>query len=155
MRTERLKRILNLTASITTGTLIACTVWYGITVLSSGGSIEEAVIPYLTLPQALLLGILCGVESDLIMSGEVRRSRECWRRYLLHYVTVTATALICGYFFGWYEPTFSGIFLMCLTSMGIYVFASYLKYQSGKKDADAMNVCLKEIREKEEGDAVK
>ncbi len=151
MRRERLKRILNLIASVTTGTLIACMVWHGITVISSGGDIREAQVPYLILPQVLLLGILCGVESELIMPGVERRPKESWLRYVLHYATVTATALICGYFFGWYEPNFFEILLMCLTSVGIYVFASYLKYHRGKKDADAMNVCLKEIQENGKG----
>ena len=147
MRKEERKRILTVISAVTTGTLIACMVWYGMTVLLSGGSIKEAQIPYLTLPRILLLGILCGVESELIMPGEKKRPRKSWSRYVLHYVTVTTTALICGYFFGWYEPNVLGILLMCLTSAGIYVFTSYLKYRSGKKDADVMNACLKEMRE--------
>lgn len=147
---ERRKRMLNVITSVTTGTLIACTVWYGITRLASGEGIREARIPYLTLPQILVLSILCGVESEFIMPNDDRPPKESWRRYLLHYATVTATALICGYFYEWYEPTVSGILLMCLTSAGIYVFASYLKYRSGKKDADVMNECLEEIRKKEE-----
>ena len=69
---------------------------------------------------------------------------------MLHYIAVTATALICGYFYGWYEPTFCGILLMCITSMGIYVFASYLKYRSGKREADAMNIYLEKMRRERE-----
>ena len=57
---------------------------------------------------------------------------------------VTATALVLGYFFDWYEPTVSGILLMCFTSASIYLFASYLKYRSGKKEAEEMNECLRE-----------
>lgn len=148
MRKERWKRMLNVASSVTTGTLIACTVWYGITMLGEGKNLTEARMPYLTLPQILLLGILCGIESELIMRDTDWPPKKEWLRYLLHYATVTATALICGYFFGWYEVGVSGILLMCLTSAVIYMFTSYLKYRTGKKDAEAMNECLKEIRKK-------
>jgi len=147
---ERLKRMANVTTSVTTGTLIACTIWYGITQFTLGESIRDARIPYLTLPQILSLSILCGVESELIMPNDDRLPRECWVRYVLHYIAVTATALFCGYFYGWYEPTFCGILLMCITSMGIYVFASYLKYRSGKREADAMNIYLEKMRRERE-----
>ena len=50
---ERLKRMANVTTSVTTGTLIACTIWYGITQFTLGESIRDARIPYLTLPQIL------------------------------------------------------------------------------------------------------
>ena len=70
MRKERLKRIANVTTSVTTGTLIACIIWYGVTQFTLGESIRDAKIPYLTLPQILLLGILCGVESELIMPND-------------------------------------------------------------------------------------
>ena len=146
MRKERLKRISNVTTSVTTGTLIACIIWYGITQFTLGESIRDAKIPYLTLPQILLLGILCGVESELIMPNDDRLPKECWVRYVLHYIIVTATALICGYFYGWYEPTFFGVLLMCVTSIGIYIFASYLKYRSGKKEADTMNIYLEKMQ---------
>lgn len=147
---ERLKRMVNVTTSVTTGTLIACTIWYGITQFTLGKSLADARIPYLTLPQILSLGILCGVESELIMPNDDRLPKEYWMRYVLHYIMVTVTALICGYFYGWYEPTFSGILLMCITSMGIYMFASYLKYRSGKKEADAMNAYLEKMRRDKE-----
>lgn len=148
MRKERCKRMLNIISAVTTGTLIACIVWYGITVLAEGEDITDAMLPYLTLPQILLLGILCGVESELILSNTGRLPGKGWVWCLLHYVMVTATALICGYFYGWYEVSVSGIILMCLTSAAIYLFASYLKYRTGKKETDAMNECLREIRKK-------
>ena len=145
MRKIRWKRMLNVITSVTTGVLAACIFWYGITLAVSGESIVGADIPYLTLVEILLLGILCGVESELIMPDDERQPREGNRvRYLLHYVVVTATALVLGYFFDWYEPTVSGILLMCFTSASIYLFASYLKYRSGKKEAEEMNECLRE-----------
>ena len=104
MRKIRWKRMLNVITSVTTGVLAACIFWYGITLAVSGESIVGADIPYLTLVEILLLGILCGVESELIMPDDERPPREGNRvRYLLHYVVVTATALVLGYFFDWYE----------------------------------------------------
>lgn len=149
MRKERWKRMLNVISSVTTGTLIACMVWYGITMLTEGNELAKAQMPYLTLPQILLLGILCGAESELVMWWEERQAKG-WGfvHFVVHYVAVTATALVCGYFYGWYEVTVSGILLMCLTSLAIYMFTFYLKYLTGKKDAEAMNECLKEMREK-------
>lgn len=147
MRKERWKRMFNLISLVTTGTLIACMVWYGITVLTEGGQLKEAKMPYLTLPQILLLGILCGVESELILRWEECRAKG-WglAHYVVHYAVVTVTALVCGYFYGWYEVTVSGVLLMCLTSAAIYAFTFYLRYHIGKKDAEAMNEYLKEMR---------
>lgn len=140
--------MLNIISAVTTGTLIACIFWYGVTLLAQGEDITEAGLPYLTLPQILLLGILCGVESELIISNADRLPGKGWGWYLLHYTVVTVTALICGYFYGWYEVSVSGIILMCLTSAAIYLFATYLKYRTGKRDAEAMNECLEKIRKK-------
>lgn len=76
-------------SSVTTGTLVACIVWYGIARLEDGESLLEASLPYVTLPEILLLGILCGVETELLLprremslkqEGYGTRGIFCWSR---------------------------------------------------------------------------
>ncbi len=148
---ERIKRMVMISAYVTTGTLIACIFWYGISLIDSGKSVSGATIPYATLWQVLLLGGLCGIETELIRGEtEVSHREECVRS-ILHFVAVTVTALICGYFYGWYIPTFAGILLMCLTSVCIYAFCTYLLYRKGKKTADELNEGLSRLRRKNQG----
>ncbi|MDE7324846.1 MAG: DUF3021 domain-containing protein [Lachnospiraceae bacterium] len=149
MRKISWKRMLNVITSVTTGVLVACIFWNGITLAADGESFLEAKIPYLTLVQILVLGILCGVESEFIMPhDEYLPPKKNRGRYLMHYAVVTGTALVCGYFYEWYELSVSGILLMCFTSAAIYLFTSYLKYRSGKKEADEMNEYLWEYHKK-------
>jgi hypothetical protein len=55
--------------------------------------------------------------------------------------------LICGYFFGWYELTVSGVLLMLLTSAVIYAFTFFFTFFKDIKTADKMNRRLKDYRE--------
>ena len=69
-------------------------------------------------------------------------------RLTIHYVLVTVSVLVCGYFYGWYTPNFFGVLGMCLTSAAVYFFTSALNYQVFKKTANEMNQKLKEYHEK-------
>lgn len=144
----KLKRILGCITAVSTGTLLACILWHGIVLLERGEAFGEARIPYLLLAQILLLGVLCGLETEFILLPDKDKGlREDWTRVIVHFVCVTGTALICGYLFGWYTPTFSGIALMCLISIAMYGFTYFVNYWNGKKEADRMNERLNEIRQ--------
>lgn len=129
---------------ISTGTLIATAFWYLITLISNGGDILSAQIPYVTLWEILAIGILCGVGTDLILYGCDMSVGIRIRRLFLHYVFVTAVVLVCGYCFGWYALSVSGVVLMCLTSAAVYVFTYSLRSINDGKTAKKMNDKLEE-----------
>lgn len=135
--------------TITTGTLIACIFWYGLVRLEDGEPLMEASVSYLVLPEILLLGTLCGVETELLLPEREMTLREERLRTVIHFTLITATVLVCGHFFDWYSLTFSGVLLMCLTTALIYLFTCFVNYWKQKKETDKMNEHLKKYRNEE------
>ena len=148
MLKKHIIKIIELTTYISFGTLIACAVWYLVTLLSRGEPIASASMPYITLWEIPLLGFLCAVGTDIAMSASSELTANQVRvRIALHYVYINAVVLICGYFFGWYELTVSGVLLMLLTSAVIYAFTVFFTFFKDIKTADKMNRRLKDYRE--------
>lgn len=145
---NRIIRILGMTATISTGTLIACAVWDMVTLLEKGKSLLEAQIPYVTLWEILLLGIVCTAVTELLPpDAEVSPVRP-----VLHYVLITASVLVLGYLYGWYRLSISGILLMCLTVAAVYIFSTMLMYVHYKRTADRMTEGLKIYTERDGGE---
>ena len=146
---ERIIRTLNLISAISTGTLIACLFWYGITLITKGEAFFEAQIPYLILGEILSIGVICGIGTELILGGcEEKTPQKVKLRILFHYIFVTAVVLVCGYFYDWYNPNIWGIIGMCLTSAAVYGFTFALNSYIKKKSADEMNKKLMEYNKK-------
>lgn len=143
---KRIKRTISLISSISTGTLIACIVWYGITLISEGVSVFEADIPYITLAQIFLLGTVCGIATELIIPDKDMTSKEGIIRVIIHGIFITVAVLILGLLYGWYSFSVSGVLLMCLTSAVIYAATTFFDYQTSKKSADEMTERLNEIK---------
>ncbi len=136
---SRIVRMLGMTATISAGTLIACAVWNMITLLENGKSLLEAQIPYVTLWEILLVGAVCTIVTELLPpDAEVSPVRP-----VLHYVLITTSVLVLGYFYGWYKVSISGILLMCLTVAAVYIFTTLLMYMHYKRTADRMTEGLK------------
>lgn len=136
---ERIPKLLGLISSITTGTLIACMVWYGITLIAEGKSFADSQIPYVTLAQILSIGVICGVLTELILCAEAKNVKEMTLRLLIHYIFINITVLACGYFYDWYSPCVSGIIGMCLTTAAVYGFTFAIHYHNEKKISDELN----------------
>lgn len=145
---KRFKRFLSVATASTTGTLIACIFWYGIYCLTGDRLLLHSWVPYLVLPEILSIGILAGGITELVMPQGDVSNREGMIRLLIHYVLVTASVLVCGFFYGWYTPNFWGIAGMCLTSAAVYLFTAAMNYQAYKRTANEMNRKLKEYHEK-------
>ncbi len=145
---NRFKRFLSVTTAAVTGTLIACIFWYGIYCLTGQRQLWHSWIPYAVLPEILSIGVLAGGSTALVLPHKAGSNREGMRRLTIHYVLVTVSVLVCGYFYGWYTPNFFGVLGMCLTSAAVYFFTSALNYQVFKKTANEMNQKLKEYHEK-------
>ncbi len=144
-------RIVELTTFISFGTLWACAVWCLATFLSEGEPIASAVIPYITLLEIPLLGFLCALGTDIAMSASKElTSGQAKIRIILHYIYINTVVLVCGYFFGWYDLTIVGVFLMLLTSAVIYAFTFYFNYLRNVKTADKMNSRLKNYKKSRE-----
>lgn len=140
-------RIVELTTFISFGTLLACAVWCFATFLTEGEPIASAKIPYITLWQIPLLGFLCALGTEIAMSSRSElTNRQARIRIALHYIYINTVVLVCGYFFGWYGLSVSGVFLMLLTSAIIYAFTFYFNYLRDIKTADKMNRKLKDYK---------
>lgn len=98
--------------------------------------------------EILSIGVLAGGITELVLPHKDVSNREGMIRLTIHYVLVTVSVLVCGYFYGWYTPNFFGVLGMCLTSAAVYFFTSALNYQVFKKTANEMNQKLKEYHEK-------
>ena len=72
---EKLRRLMNYITTITTGTLIACIFWGGISILTMGSSLTEANINFLMLPEILSVGIFCGLNWRFIRKESQRKRR--------------------------------------------------------------------------------
>ncbi len=149
---NRMKRILRLVTTITTGTLIVCMGWYYLTLVLSGESVTKASIPFLTLPEILSVGILCGISTEFLLPQRELHIKEVRIRLIIHYALINIIVLICGYFYGWYDLDPGSVLLMCMTSAGVYAFTFFMNYYKDKKTSDEMNEKLKRygISEKKE-----
>lgn len=132
-------------SDISTGTLIACIIWSGVTLISQGRSVFEEDLPYMTLVQILLLGVICGIGTELILPDKDMSSKEGTIRIAIHGVFITACVLILGLLYDWYAFSISGVLLMCLTSAAIYAATSFVNYQTNKKAADEMTERLNKM----------
>lgn len=140
---KRITRILHLITTITTGTLIVCMGWYYLTFVLSGESITKATVPFLTLPEILSIGILCGISTELLLPQRESHTAEVWIRLILHYILINGIVLVCGYFYEWYSLNPQSVLLMCATSAGVYAFTFFQNYYKDKKTSDEMNEKLK------------
>lgn len=141
---KRIGEAIKFSVIISTGTLIATAFWYLMTLLTNDCDVLSAQIPYVTLWEILAVGVICGVGTELILYGCDLSAGRWICRLLLHYVFVTTVVLVCGYFFGWYRLSVSGVFLMCLTSAIVYVFTFSLRGINDGKTAKKMNEKLEE-----------
>lgn len=143
---QRIKRAMRFISDISTGTLIACIIWCGVTLITQGRSVFEEAIPYITLAQILLLGIICGIGTELIIPDRDMSSKEEMIRIIIHGIFITASVLILGLLYEWYKFSVGGVLLMCLTSAVIYAATTFVNYQAHKKTADEMTERLNEIK---------
>lgn len=143
---QRIKRAMRFISDISTGTLIACIIWYGVTLITQGRSVLEEAIPYMTLAQILLLGIICGIGTELICPDKDMSSKEGMIRIVIHGIFITVSVLILGLLYEWYTFSVGGVLFMCLTSAVIYAATSFVNYQTHKKTADEMTERLNEMK---------
>ena len=144
---KRLSRALFLIDVISIGTFLACTVIYGLFILSSGQSIAQAEVPYILLWEIISVGVVCGVGTEIIL-GRVLNGDELSGfgikiRYAVHYIFINAVVLGLGYFFKWYVFVTKGIVLMCVTIAAVYGFTTLTGYLISVNDAGKMNKKLK------------
>ncbi len=148
---NRIKKMLSIITASTTGTLIACIFWGGITNLVNGNPPFQGQISFIMLPEILLIGVLTGIITELILPQKKDMgNREAMIRLVIHYVLITAVVLTCTYFYGWYAPTFGGVLCMCITIAAVYSFTAEMNYQAYKRTANEMNEKLKEFHAKKQ-----
>lgn len=149
MLKKRIIRALLLSTTISTGTLIACAVWYMITLTTNGRPLLSAQIPFVTLWEILSVGIICGAGTELILFSCDESSVKTKIRLGIHYVFINVAVLVCGYFYGWYRISVSGVLGMCFTSAAVYAFTFSLGLSNGRRTAARMNEKLRELKKQE------
>ena len=142
---ERIIRLLRRISFISFGTLIATAVWCFVSLKANGESVIEASIPYVTLWQIVIVGAVCGTESEVILGVKEASPLEEKIRLAVHYVFINLAVLFCGYKFGWYKLSFGGVMLMLLTSAAVYAFTFCLGFHSSRRTADKLTKKLEEF----------
>lgn len=151
MMKKRIMRFLHYTVIVSFGTLIACVIFAGISILSNGKDLLSANVPYIMLPEILLLGIICAAATELLLGRVIDAETgktETRIRYALHYVFITLAVLVCGYLFGWYDPCAEKVLWMCFASAAVYAFVYFFSRLSGSITAEKMNEGLKKFKKK-------
>lgn len=145
---KHIVRIVGLTTYISFGTLIACGIWYLVTLIIADTPIMTASMPYITLWEIPILGFVCALGTEVLMVDDHpdMKPREAVIRIIIHYIYVNAAALVCGYIFGWYDLTVSGVLLMLLTSALIYGFTYFFTYINRVNTANKLNQKLNDYK---------
>ena len=134
-----LKSLIFYVATITTCTLLACSTWITVDVLSEGKTLQEPVFSAILLWQVLIAGAVCGLATALLLTGEAQTRKEVFLRFGTHYVVINAIILGCGALFGWYTVTPVGVLMMMLTVALVYVAVATMSYLRDKSIADKIN----------------
>ena len=143
---EKIKKIMRVTSTITTATLIVSTFWILIDAKLKGGSFCTVSISVMILPEILLVGFSTGIGTVLILSEETISRREEVIRRAIHFVYICAVVLGLGDWFGWYTPTVAGILLMMLSILVVYLFTFFINYYKSKLLADKLNEKLEQMK---------
>lgn len=134
-----LKRLIFYTATITTFTLLACAVWITMEAMEKGISLQASFLPTALLWQVLTAGLLCGLVTAVLISGEVRTRKEVFVHFGTHYLLINSIILGCGALFGWYTVTPIGVVMMLVTIALVYVAVATMAYLRDKSIADKIN----------------
>lgn len=128
---------------ITTGILIVTAVNFAIS--------SEGPIPEYTLWKVLLSGLLTTIVTMLFYRlGEPDSIIKMWCRILLHYLSLSAVMILCGYWFGWLDLNVAGIAMMLVSVGGVYFLAFSAHYIVDLKQTKKLNEKLKEKYSDEE-----
>lgn len=144
---RKIKKIMTITSSITTATLIVSAFWNIISALSEGKNLITATVPLMILPEILLMGLFTGIGTTLIINEDCASRKEDLIRRVIHCAYICIVVLVMGGFFDWYSPTPSGILLMLFSILAVYLFTFFTNYYQSKRLADKLNEKLEQINE--------
>lgn len=146
---KKIKKLFSLCSTITTATLLICTLWTFINVIGSGGDIMTENITMLILPQMLAVGFVTGLGTFIIVDkDDVGRREEIIRR-CVHFVFICAVVLGFGAWFGWYKFSILGVLFMMLSIFAVYALTYFINYYQSKQLADKVNEKLEQMNKDE------
>ena len=127
---------------ITTGILIVCAVNFTLA--------DAETIASDTLWKILFSGFLTTAVTVFLVPQEEDSKMKSYVKFFLHYFTLCIVMIICGVWFGWIHPCFSGVVAMAVDVAVVYLLAFLSYYIIDRKQAEEINQRLKEKYGEEE-----
>ena len=121
---------------ITTGIVIVCAINFAVA--------DVEVISKDTFWQILLSAFLTAFLTWVLCPTEENRKSVFWIRTCLHYLALCVVMVFFGNWFGWISLSVSGIIMMMLDVALVYVINFVVYYVIDAKNAEAINLKLKE-----------
>lgn len=118
----------------TTGILMICTFAFY--------NSPDALTPA-TLWQILLAAALCSLATTTFFPGENAGKVRVWAGIVLHFISLCAIMLLCGYWFGWVTDPWEAVMMVFYVIL-VYGFTTGVSYFLLKKQTGTMNQKLKE-----------
>lgn len=119
---------------ITTGTILICLV----AIKLSG--VEEWTTDILW--HIPLLGLVTTLITVVLLPDRDYSRSEGIIRFVVHFVLLSASVLIMGAAFGWYDPSVLSCIVMLLYIVAVYAFTYLSRYLSSRKAAEEINRAL-------------
>lgn len=99
--------------------------------------------------QIPIVALLCGLSCLFLTVDGKMKKKTMILMLILHYLSINAIVLICGYFFDWYNvKDFGNVCSMVISIAIIYCLVTFTINVLNKREAKEMNDKLKEYQEK-------
>lgn len=143
----RIKQLANIFCMVTTGTLLASSLFT--TFISPADSLPASLTW-----QILLASLLSSLCSLIFPINRPLGKTEYILRVILDYFLINLIVLGCGLFFHWYDVThLPSVLFMVLSILIIYAVVSLISWICAVQDAQKMNERLSRYQNRDNGDA--
>lgn len=135
---KQLQYFISMFTRVTTGTTIACAVMLALS------DIEVWTVNVLW--HILIVGAVTALITVVVIPDREYSRREGLIRFIIHYLLISATVLVCGWLFEWYVPNLPSCAVMMICITAVYAFTYFSSLLSSKRTADEINRALEKRR---------
>lgn len=135
---KQLRYFIDMFTKITTGTLLICALILTINGVEQWTSWVLWQIP--------AVGLITALITVIVLPDREFTRRENIIRNVIHFILITAAILACGYWFGWYDFSFTACLEMTFNVALVYAFTWITNWISCKRSADELNKALEKRR---------
>jgi len=110
--------------------------------------VEKFSWPWYIPLSIILTGFLCSVPTVLLILDESKGGKLTIVRILIHFISVGAVVVLCGYLFKWYE-SIEELIPIIIMIVVIYVFVWLANLWLAKSNEKKINDAIKGIQDEE------